>query len=44
MDPMTLEAVKKSPRHLTPICIRSFLCLAGYYWIFVDGFAFISSP
>ena len=37
------EAMKNLPRPLTPIDIRCFLRLAGYYRRFVDGFGSISS-
>ena len=43
VDPRKIEAVKNWPKLLTPINIRSFLGLAGYYWRFVDGFASIAS-
>ena len=44
VDPRKIEAVKNWPRPLTPIDIRSFLGLAGYYWRFMDGFVSIASP
>ncbi|XP_015078415.1 uncharacterized protein LOC107022264 [Solanum pennellii] len=43
IDPKKMEAVKNWHRPLTPTDIRSFLGLAGYYRMFVDGFASISS-
>ena len=42
--PRKTETVKNWPRPLTPIDIRSFLGLAGYYQSFVYGFASIASP
>ena len=44
LDPRKTEAVKNWPRPLTLTDIRSFLCLAGYYQRFMDGFAFIAPP
>ena len=44
VDPRKMEAVKNWPRPLTLTDIRSFLCLAGYYQRFMDGFAFIAPP
>ena len=44
VDPRKIEAVKNWPRPLTPIDIRSFLGLVGYYQRFVDSFASIASP
>ena len=39
VDPSKTEAAKNWPRPLNPTDIRSFFGLAGYYRIFVDGFA-----
>ena len=36
--------MKHWPKQLTPEDTSSFLCLAGYYRRFVDGFASISYP
>ena len=44
VDPRKTETVKNWPRTLTPIDIRSFLGLVGYYQRFVECFAFIPSP
>ena len=44
VDPRKTKVVKKWPRPLIPIDIRSFLGLVGYYRRFVDGFASIASP
>ena len=43
VDPRKTEAVKKLPRPLTPIDIRSFLTLAGYYRRLMDVFTSIAS-
>ena len=43
VDPKEIEAVKNFRRPLTPIDIRSFLGITGYYQLFVDGFASIAS-
>ena len=44
VDQRKLKAVKNWPRPFTPIDIRSFLGLVGYYRRFVDGFAPIAYP
>ena len=44
VDPRKMEEVKNWPRPLTPIDIRIFLCLAGYYRRFVGGFGSIPCP
>ena len=43
VDPRKTEAVKNLPKPLTPIDIRSFLGLAGYYRRFVEGFSSTAS-
>ena len=44
VDPRKTEVVKNLQRPLTPIDIRSFLGLVGYYRSLKDGFAYIVSP
>ena len=44
VDTQKIEAVKTWPRPITPMKVRSFLGLAGYYRRFVEGFSSISSP
>ena len=44
IDPRKTEAVKYWPRPLTPMDIRSFLGVSGYYRWFFDGFTSIASP
>ena len=44
LDPMETEDVQNLPKHLTPTDIRSFLGLAGYYRMFVEGFYSIVTP
>ncbi|XP_069151919.1 uncharacterized protein [Solanum lycopersicum] len=39
-----IKVVQSCPRPTSPTDIRSFLGLAGYYRIFIEGFSFISSP
>ena len=41
---MNTKAVKNLPRPLTPIDIRSFMGIADYFRMFVDGFECIGSP
>ena len=43
VDPKKTEAVRNLPKPLNPTDIRSFLGLAGYYRMFVDGFVSIAS-
>ncbi|XP_070020833.1 uncharacterized mitochondrial protein AtMg00860-like [Nicotiana sylvestris] len=44
VDTQKIEAVKSWPRPTTPIEIRSFLSLAGYYRRFVEGFSSLLAP
>ncbi|KAH0773627.1 hypothetical protein KY290_010764 [Solanum tuberosum] len=44
VDPKKMDVVKSWPRPLAPIDIRSFLGLAGYCRMFVEGFSSIASP
>ncbi|XP_019256257.1 PREDICTED: uncharacterized protein LOC109234643 [Nicotiana attenuata] len=44
VDPQKIEAIKNWPRPTTPIEIRSFLGLAGYYRRFVKGFSSPTAP
>ncbi|KAH0658259.1 hypothetical protein KY289_027007 [Solanum tuberosum] len=44
VDPKKMDSVKSCPKPLSPIDIRSFLGLAGYYRRFVEGFSSIASP
>ena len=44
VDPQKVAVVKKWPRPTTPIDIRSFLGLAGYYRRFVESFSSIAAP
>ncbi|KAF3651788.1 putative protein fluG-like [Capsicum annuum] len=44
VDPQRIEAVRKWPRPTTPIDIRSFLGLAGYYRRFLESFSSIAAP
>jgi len=44
INPKKTDAVKSWPRPLTPSDIRSFLCLAGYYRRFVEGYSSIAYP
>ena len=41
LDPRKPETTKNLPKPLTPIDIRSFLGLAGYYRRFMEGFSSI---
>ncbi|XP_070010061.1 uncharacterized protein [Nicotiana sylvestris] len=44
VDPQKITAVKNWPKPTTPIEIRSFLGLDGYYKKFVVGFSTLASP
>ncbi|KAH0722549.1 hypothetical protein KY290_006570 [Solanum tuberosum] len=44
VDSQKIKAVKQWPRPTSPIDIRSFLGLPGYYKRFVEGFSSIASP
>ncbi|GJT65769.1 putative reverse transcriptase domain-containing protein [Tanacetum coccineum] len=44
MDPAKVEAITKWPRSTTVTEVRSFLGLAGYYRIFVEGFSLLALP
>ncbi|WMV58639.1 hypothetical protein MTR67_052024 [Solanum verrucosum] len=44
VDPKKKNVVKSWPRSLSPSDIRSFLGLASYYKMFVEGFSLIAFP
>ncbi|XP_075483700.1 uncharacterized protein LOC142523856 [Primulina tabacum] len=44
VDPKKVEAIKDWPHPKTITEVRSFLCLAGYYRKFVEGFSLIAIP
>lgn len=44
VDPQKIEVIKSWPRPISPSDIRNFLCLAGYYRLFIKGFSSIASP
>nr|GEY25790.1 putative reverse transcriptase domain-containing protein [Tanacetum cinerariifolium] len=44
MDPAKIESIKDWASPKTPTEIRQFLCLAGYYRRFIEGFLKIAKP
>ncbi|GKF35971.1 hypothetical protein Tco_0112729 [Tanacetum coccineum] len=44
VDPAKIESVKDWASPKTPTEIRQFLCLAGYYRRFIEGFSKIAKP
>ncbi|GJV94020.1 putative reverse transcriptase domain-containing protein [Tanacetum coccineum] len=44
VDPAKIEAIKNWATPTTPIEVRQFLGLAGYYQRFIEGFSMISKP
>nr|GEY53450.1 reverse transcriptase domain-containing protein [Tanacetum cinerariifolium] len=44
VDPAKIEAIKNWAAPTTPIEVRQFLRLDGYYWRFIEGFSLISKP
>ncbi|GJV98778.1 putative reverse transcriptase domain-containing protein [Tanacetum coccineum] len=44
VDPAKIEAIKSWAAPTTPMEVRQFLRLAGYYRRFIDGFSLISKP
>nr|GFB64995.1 putative reverse transcriptase domain-containing protein [Tanacetum cinerariifolium] len=44
MDPTKVEAITKWPRPTSVTKVRSFLCLAGYYRRFDEGFSRLALP
>ncbi|GJS81115.1 putative reverse transcriptase domain-containing protein [Tanacetum coccineum] len=44
VDPAKIEAIKDWATHVTPIEIRQFLGLAGYYRRFIESFSKIAKP
>ncbi|GKD46499.1 putative reverse transcriptase domain-containing protein [Tanacetum coccineum] len=44
VDPAKIESIKDWASPKTPTKIRQFLCLAGYYRRFIDGFSKITKP
>ncbi|GKB44812.1 putative reverse transcriptase domain-containing protein, partial [Tanacetum coccineum] len=44
VHPAKIEAIKSWAAPMTPMKVRQFLGLAGYYWRFIEGFSLISKP
>ena len=44
VDTQKIKTVQSWPRPTSPTDIKSFLCLSGYYRMFVEVFSSISSP
>ncbi|GKB94652.1 putative reverse transcriptase domain-containing protein [Tanacetum coccineum] len=44
VDPTKIEAIKNWAAPTTPIEVRQFIGLAGYYQRFIEGFSLISKP
>ncbi|GJT97692.1 putative reverse transcriptase domain-containing protein [Tanacetum coccineum] len=44
VDPSKIESIKDWTSPKTPMEIRQFLCLAGYYRRFIEGFSKIAKP
>ncbi|GKB84072.1 putative reverse transcriptase domain-containing protein, partial [Tanacetum coccineum] len=44
VDPSKIEAIKSWVAPTTPMEVRQFLGLVGYYWRFIEGFSLISKP
>nr|GEY51155.1 reverse transcriptase domain-containing protein [Tanacetum cinerariifolium] len=44
VDPAKVEAIRNWSTPTTPMEVRQFLGLAGYYQRFIEGFSFISKP
>ncbi|GJS18559.1 putative reverse transcriptase domain-containing protein [Tanacetum coccineum] len=44
VDPTKIEEIKNWATSTTPMEVRQFLRLAGYYWRFIEGFSLISKP
>ncbi|GJS15948.1 putative reverse transcriptase domain-containing protein [Tanacetum coccineum] len=43
-DPVKIEAIKSWAAPMTPMEVRQFFGLVGYYRRFIEGFSFISKP
>nr|GEY55868.1 putative reverse transcriptase domain-containing protein [Tanacetum cinerariifolium] len=44
VDPAKIKAIKNWAAPTTPLEVRQFLRLAGYYWRFIEAFSLISMP
>nr|GEX23305.1 putative reverse transcriptase domain-containing protein [Tanacetum cinerariifolium] len=44
VDPAKVEAIRNWSAPTTPTKVKQFLCLAGYYQRFIEGFSLISKP